>query len=119
LLRPNKYPTNIQAAHCREIVSSAPGDLQQYDAEILRIKAVLEDVEHERALLDDHSRLCRYTISPFRRLPAEILTEIFDFFLPEVPDWPYAKHVVNIDLLRISHVCVRWHQLVLGTPSLW
>ncbi|KAJ6491611.1 hypothetical protein C8R47DRAFT_1121205 [Mycena vitilis] len=137
LLRSNEPPTRIQALHCQEIVLSAPGELEQYDAEILRIKTILEEVGRERALLDAYSRLCRYTISPIRRLPAEILTEIFNFFLPEVLDWPnvisslasYSTardareaelgRAANADLLRISQVCPRWHQLVMGTPSLW
>ena len=29
------------------------------------------------------------------------------------------RRVANIDLLRVSQVCVCWHQLIMGTPSLW
>ncbi|KAJ7645909.1 hypothetical protein DFH06DRAFT_1210682 [Mycena polygramma] len=129
LLRSNEPPTRIQASHCQEIVQSSPGELEQYDAEILRMKTIVDKMEHERALLHHYSRLCRCVLSPIRQLPSEILAEIFSFFSPEIPDWPYGseegseeeelERVANIDLLRISKVCLRWHQLVMGTPSLW
>ncbi|KAJ6491605.1 hypothetical protein C8R47DRAFT_1121183 [Mycena vitilis] len=138
LLRSNEHPTHIQASHCVQIVSCSPAELGKYDAEILRIKTTLDEVVRERALLDEYTRMCRYTLSPIRQLPAEILNEIFTFFLPEVPIWnpsgdtPHISgltqeaavkeelgRVANVDLLRLSQVCHRWHQLIMGTPSLW
>ncbi|KAJ7645905.1 hypothetical protein DFH06DRAFT_579524 [Mycena polygramma] len=129
LLRSNEPPTRIQASHCQEIVLSSPGELEQYDAAILRMKNIVDKMEHERALLHHYSHLCRCILSPIRQLPSEILAEIFSFFLAEIPDWPYGSEegseeeelmrVANIDLLRISKVCLRWHHLVMGTPSLW
>ncbi|KAF7362453.1 F-box domain-containing protein [Mycena venus] len=138
IVRSNDFPTHVQASHCQEIISSAPAELDRYEVEILRLRAILDKMEHDRALVDDYLRLCRYTVSPIRRLPSEILTEIFSFFLPAISGGtdpsstlgtPGLKHedaveeelarVANADLLRISQVCPRWHQLIMGTPSLW
>ncbi|KAJ6593214.1 hypothetical protein B0H19DRAFT_975851, partial [Mycena capillaripes] len=110
----NEYPTHFQASHCQQIISSSPAELERYDAEISRLRLVLQKAEHERSLVDDYLRLCRYTLSPVRRLPPEILTEIFAFFLPKE-----LGRIANVDLLRISQVCPRWHQIITGTPSLW
>ncbi|KAJ7736848.1 hypothetical protein B0H16DRAFT_1695238 [Mycena metata] len=132
LLRSNDYPTKVQTAHCDEILSSSPVELERYDAEILRLRAVLAKTERDRAFIEDYSRLCRYTLAPIRRVPSEILVEIFTLFLPEVWDTfileaaPAGEvpedilgRAANVDLLRISQVCPRWYCLVMGTPSLW
>ncbi|KAF8161737.1 hypothetical protein K438DRAFT_1504444, partial [Mycena galopus ATCC 62051] len=130
-LRSNEYPTHVQASHCQEIISSSPAEIERYDVEISRLEAILEQTKHNRALVEDYLRLCRYTISPIRRLPSEILTEIFAFFLPEIPNGMMSSlsfgfsneeelsRVANVDLLRLSEVCSRWHRLVMGTPFLW
>ncbi|KAJ6593215.1 hypothetical protein B0H19DRAFT_1365347 [Mycena capillaripes] len=132
LLRSNEYPTHFQASHCQEIISSLPTELERYDVHISRLRLILEKAEHERSLVEDYLRLCQYTLSPVRRLPSEILTEIFAFFLP---GWTTSRNtpfisslnpveeelgrIANVELMRISQVCPRWHQIIMGTPSLW
>ncbi|KAJ7721518.1 hypothetical protein B0H16DRAFT_1602639 [Mycena metata] len=114
LLRSNDSPTKLQTTHCDEILLSAP---------ILRLRAVLAKTERDRAFVEDYSRLCRYTLAPIRRVPSEILVEIFTLFLPEdapageVPEDVLGR-AANADLLRISQVCPRWYRLIMGTPSL-
>ncbi|KAJ7188951.1 hypothetical protein C8R46DRAFT_32746 [Mycena filopes] len=133
LLRSNDYPTKLQAAHCEEVLSDSSAELERYTAEALKLKAALAQIERDRVALEDYSQLCRFVLSPIRRLPSEILIEIFAFFLPDIPNWggpPFRvsdldpaeeelRRVANVDLLRISQVCPRWHRLVMGTSSLW
>ncbi|KAJ7643820.1 hypothetical protein FB45DRAFT_896147, partial [Roridomyces roridus] len=45
------------------------------------------------------------------RMPLEICSEIFTRCLPPTPDMRAA--------LRPSHVCRRWNDIALATPSLW
>ncbi|KAK7048071.1 hypothetical protein R3P38DRAFT_2867227 [Favolaschia claudopus] len=47
-------------------------------------------------------------IAPIRKLPAELLTEIFLY-----------TGVTKRDVIRISHVCAYWRQLSHNTPALW
>ncbi|KAJ7503162.1 hypothetical protein B0H11DRAFT_1988091 [Mycena galericulata] len=136
LLRSNEYPSHFQAAHCQAIASSSPAELERYDVEILRLKTALRIVELQRATVEDYARLCSHILSPIRRLPSEIWIEIFDLFIPEhrssgsvdsldiSDDFDAAvatemKRIANVDLLRMSRVCVRWRYLIMGTPSLW
>ncbi|KAJ7647824.1 hypothetical protein FB45DRAFT_1102148, partial [Roridomyces roridus] len=105
-------------------------ELKRYDDEILRLQAALLRAESERAAVQDYSRLCDAVISPVRRLPSEILVEIFGHFTTAL-HWPWLnflrsviieeemRRVANVDLLRVAQVCPRWHELVMGTPSLW
>ncbi|KAJ7194986.1 hypothetical protein GGX14DRAFT_404343 [Mycena pura] len=62
--------------------------------------------------------------APIRRLPSEILLEIFpEAFAFERPP-PYhldeeLERLANGRLLTLSRVCVRWRSIVIGTPMLW
>ncbi|KAJ7647831.1 hypothetical protein FB45DRAFT_894573, partial [Roridomyces roridus] len=111
LLRSNDPPSTFQASHCRSLSTASPAEL----AALLRARS-------DRAAVQDYSRLCDAVISPVRRLPAEILVEIFVYFTTAL-HWPCIeeemRRVANVDLLRIAQVCPRWHELVMGTPSLW
>ncbi|KAJ7647835.1 hypothetical protein FB45DRAFT_894577 [Roridomyces roridus] len=130
LLRSNDPPSASQAAHCRSISTSLPAELERYDDEIRRLQAALLSAETERTAVQDYSRLCNVVMSPVRRLPSEILVEIFGHFTT-VLHWPWLdfprsdsieqemRRVANVELLGIAQVCPRWHQLVMGTPSLW
>ncbi|KAJ7647822.1 hypothetical protein FB45DRAFT_1102144 [Roridomyces roridus] len=130
LLRSNDPPSKFQVAHCRSISTSLPAELERYDDEIRRLNAALLKAESERVTVQDYFRLCDAVISPVRRLPAEILVEIFGHFATAL-HWPWLDftksdtveqemgRVANVDLLRIAEVCPRWHELVIGTPSLW
>ncbi|KAJ7798632.1 hypothetical protein B0H14DRAFT_2253633, partial [Mycena olivaceomarginata] len=127
----NEYPTDVQASHCQEIISSSPAELERYDTEISRLRAIIDKLEKDRNVVEEYQLLCRYTVSPIRRMPAEILTEIFAFFVPDAfetldTSMQYEEQVqgelarvANADLLRIAHVCPRWHKLAMETPSLW
>ncbi|KAJ6590118.1 hypothetical protein DFH09DRAFT_1425775 [Mycena vulgaris] len=121
------------ATHCQLITSSSPAELQQYDAEIIRLKAALEKMEHDRAAVEEYSLLCRSILSPIRRLPSEILIEIFGWLIPGIDTWGIFDHsrdvdsrvveekkrLANADLLGISQVCASWHRIIMGTPALW
>jgi hypothetical protein len=61
------------------------------------------------------------------------MIEIFSLFRPDIDEWRVSdsrtgsvwdegreiRRVANAELLRISQVCLRWHRLIIGTPSLW
>ncbi|KAJ7138335.1 hypothetical protein C8R44DRAFT_554796, partial [Mycena epipterygia] len=69
---------------------------------------------------------CRSTLAPIRRLPPEILVDIFGMCwdLPLVPvigneiSWE-LKQLANAPLLTVSQVCVWWHGIVMGTAAFW
>ncbi|KAJ7160504.1 hypothetical protein C8R43DRAFT_1233740 [Mycena crocata] len=70
--------------------------------------------------------------SPIRRLPSELLLEIFSLcsfaFTPSFEEVSGTidatfeteiKRLAHLPLLTLSQVCSLWHSLALGTPSLW
>ena len=68
--------------------------------QLAEAETLLSDVLHEVSILRSHLR-------PINRLPPELLAHIFSFL-------GGGSYVVPA-----SHVCQRWRDVTLGTPSLW
>ncbi|KAJ7138106.1 hypothetical protein C8R44DRAFT_555779, partial [Mycena epipterygia] len=97
--------------------------LAQYDSEIERLKETLQAMLADRMKLQQYAQGCRSAMSPIRRLPPEILCEIFMAHSSSSPQ-PHSsagekKNISKSDLLLVSHVCAQWRTLALGTPRLW
>ncbi|KAJ7135248.1 hypothetical protein C8R43DRAFT_1021444 [Mycena crocata] len=80
-LQNNDYQSQFEAAHCQAIISSSTAELELYDSEIHRVRQVLHQLEVDRVAVQEYSQLCRSMLAPIRRLPSEILVEIFTLFL--------------------------------------
>ncbi|KAJ7147846.1 hypothetical protein C8R43DRAFT_1108193 [Mycena crocata] len=99
--------------------------LAQYDTEIDRLEQALQDMRGDRSKLQTYVDGCQAAVAPIRRLPLEILGEIFAPFSRsehggEREDYKgEAKRLAKSDLLQLSKVCSNWHKLIMGTPSLW
>ncbi|KAJ7779801.1 hypothetical protein B0H16DRAFT_1830175 [Mycena metata] len=110
-------------------ISALLGELARYDVEISRLKDHLQGVELERAALQEYHDDCRCLLAPVRRLPAETLVEIFRLAVQEArtPDIHRTfisprmamADLANAPLLALSRVCTMWHDIAIGTPSLW
>jgi hypothetical protein len=80
ILRSNTVPLNLSTFG--GTISAAPAELDRYDAEITRLEYHLKRLASERQSLVAYTDGCRSIFSPVRRLPAEILAEIFDMCSP-------------------------------------
>ncbi|KAJ7491736.1 hypothetical protein B0H11DRAFT_990118 [Mycena galericulata] len=144
-VRSHLVPNAAQAAHIRELLRSyAPPpinlsstmsalsiEIARYDSEICRLRAQLAALEADQSALkayhDDHGGF----LAPVRRVPSEILLEIFQFLplsfadaLEKPPDLTSLKDIptsrlAGMPLLAVSLVSARWHDIALGTPGLW
>ncbi|KAJ7125534.1 hypothetical protein C8R43DRAFT_1030434 [Mycena crocata] len=137
LLRSNSLPH--EPSHFLSVIRLAPTDLTSYDEEITRLQAHangaalngrLSDQMVARLALQKYSNGCHSLFSRVRRVPTEILTEIFTLCAPEV--YPYysaaasdhtsesaLERAAQLHLLRLSQVCASWYTIVMNTPSLW
>ncbi|KAJ7031273.1 hypothetical protein C8F04DRAFT_1397412 [Mycena alexandri] len=98
--------------------------LAQYDSEIGRMRKVLGDMLADREELREYLDGCRSLFSPLRglrRLPAEVLCQIFTPFSRsfDSSDDNDLHRFGKSQLLRVSWVCARWHNIIMGTPALW
>ncbi|KAJ7121820.1 hypothetical protein C8R43DRAFT_72231 [Mycena crocata] len=128
LLRSNCLPH--ESSHFQSVVDSSPGHLARYDSDIEILRQLLDRLKSERAALNDYSIGCNSVFSSVRRLPNEVLTEIFALCAPELQ--PYYRPARNlhtfegsveraaqVHLLRLSQACGRWYHIATATPSLW
>ncbi|KAJ6460462.1 hypothetical protein C8R47DRAFT_123707 [Mycena vitilis] len=128
ILRSNVLPPSGVEASLKDVIGRAPSELARYDAEIQRIQSVLSALVSECATLEAHIQACRSVFSPVRRLPMELLGEIFGLCLPPYEESAPPKHLdsfselrrlADYDLLRLSQVSSSWHKIALGIPRLW
>ncbi|KAK0442710.1 uncharacterized protein EV420DRAFT_1074475 [Desarmillaria tabescens] len=85
-----------------------------YDVEILRLLQTLENLHRDRDRLRTYADHYGTLISPVRRLPYDVLLQIFR----EVCRKQYNIHAPQMSL-RLGLVCKHWRAITLDSPSLW
>ena len=106
-----------------EIVRQRNAQLDDVTAELASVAAILARVRdvHQQLLDTSHQivasmRAHQGLISCIRRLPSEILGEIF---VRCVPPEPYVEPDTTAAPLLLLAVCRGWRRVALGTPRLW
>ncbi|KAJ7086298.1 hypothetical protein C8R43DRAFT_311883 [Mycena crocata] len=88
--------------------------LKDVEAQILELEQTLDLLRRERAFIKGRLDIYRY---PVLSLPNEIISEIFEQFLPAYPGRPPMTGLFSPTLL--THICRGWREIALTTPSLW
>ncbi|KAJ7274958.1 hypothetical protein C8J57DRAFT_1177813, partial [Mycena rebaudengoi] len=127
ILRSNCEPP--EPSPLRAVISDAPAELARYDVEIVRLQGILDELRTARDSIQSHYDTCRSIASALRRLPSEILCDIFALIPPDARGdgrrsidqgvKEEIKGVAQVHLLRLAGVCSRWRGLVMGSPVLW
>ncbi|KAJ6537618.1 hypothetical protein B0H19DRAFT_1316289 [Mycena capillaripes] len=143
-LRTSSVPPDLS---CHEsTIRTSMAALAHYDSQIARLRETLEGMFADRTRLQKYIDACRSAISPIRRLPSELLCEIFALCSPDYdsnsgsdyasssgyydsdsdydfnhfdPEEEILAVVAKYKLLRISRVSAHWHSLIMGTPRFW
>ncbi|KAG6906170.1 hypothetical protein DXG01_015461 [Tephrocybe rancida] len=90
------------------------------DVEIVHAKAILLGAENERARLDKQILKLRIALAPHKRIPREILEQIFLALYPGGCNDTAALPTASIDLpWALGQVCSAWRTLSRSMPSLW
>ncbi|KAJ7827340.1 hypothetical protein B0H14DRAFT_2595340 [Mycena olivaceomarginata] len=90
--------------HLLSTISTLSDELDRCDAEIAPLKAQLAEIETNRTVIDELRRECRGLLSPLRRLPSEILVNIFELCMrtcPSITDPEYVS--LDIEMARLAH----------------
>ena len=85
------------------------------DSSISQLEFQMRDLLLRRNALCNHRQMLATLLSPIRRLPPELLSEIFHNCLPQNYDGEAAHKAVMLP----SHVCQHWRDVALSTPTLW
>ncbi|KAK0243631.1 hypothetical protein EDD85DRAFT_167229 [Armillaria nabsnona] len=124
LIQTNDSPRDDEKVNFVTVVSDGRDILSDLDSRITRTRTALEDLIRERERVDAHLQDTRTLLHPIRRLPEDILRQIFTACVdPE--SIIYTENVGDcLDVLKrsqwvLSHVSRRWRRVALNTARLW
>ncbi|KAL1687320.1 hypothetical protein GGG16DRAFT_36546, partial [Schizophyllum commune] len=106
LFREGVIPDAAQSLHARAAAQDLETELDSVDAAIRR----LHDL---RETLEVRLQSTRAYLAPVRRLPLELLSDIFIYSVADEGD------PTMVALMTLSHVCSSWRTAVWSTPELW
>ncbi|KAF9049327.1 hypothetical protein BDZ89DRAFT_978266 [Hymenopellis radicata] len=114
LVGTNRIPSHEQILEINALLAAQFADLARLELEITRVSTLLQHLVSQR----DDTRTCINShlaiLTPIRRLPVEILQEIFGHCLPAKQSCAASQAP-----LVLTRVCVLWRQVAIGTPRLW
>ena len=103
-----------------QLLFYAKRDLTLIDAETNGSLAIPEALLSSRAQLEAQIVSYQVALAPHRRLPPEVLCEIFMQDSSEGLKLPTRLPYLNQPLhWNVSHVCSKWRHIVLAMPDLW
>ncbi|KAJ7609140.1 hypothetical protein FB45DRAFT_1010718, partial [Roridomyces roridus] len=120
LAETNEPPEDAELAGLRARASTTSTFLSALEEGIAELEDRLKQLHSERAALKALQEEYSTILSPIRRVPPEILAEIFSWTLPR-PDEGFAlagkktRHSPWI----LGHICSRWRAIALSIHSLW
>ncbi|THV08122.1 hypothetical protein K435DRAFT_847021 [Dendrothele bispora CBS 962.96] len=116
-------PRTVLCSTCKRDLATPDLPFYSLRRDILRsmwIPSESEASQIEQEIVDYERR---NLLSPIRKLPIEILGEIFaascsgyGLLITTIPE-PEGK--ISAHTLTLSHVCSQWRNFVISTPSLW
>ncbi|KAJ7609046.1 hypothetical protein FB45DRAFT_945212 [Roridomyces roridus] len=122
LMRTNEPPQVSEMAYIQAVLSKTGAQLADLDGKIMHLKAQLRQLEDERAVLAEYHAENTAVVSPVRRIPPEMLAEIFSWTLPFSDDFDECNSVrmkMEKSPWTLGQVSRRWRAIALATPSLW
>ncbi|KAJ7758376.1 hypothetical protein B0H16DRAFT_651163 [Mycena metata] len=123
LLKSNEPPLEIERPLIESVVSRLRDRLSSHDEKISRsgLRTQLKRRTEERESLATDLARNAVILSPLRRLPPEILFEIFSFTLPF--DWEVKARGSSLDVKNspwlLTRICSRWRTVALASSSFW
>ncbi|KAJ7160725.1 hypothetical protein C8R46DRAFT_955552 [Mycena filopes] len=118
LLKSNDAPLPSQRLLAEETVRNKQAQLVNLDKVISAVQLTLRNLQADRAELAAEANQYSSVLSPIRRLPAEMISEIFLYFAP-------VSHFDVLDGTRVTlpwtlgHICRFWRAISLSLGELW
>ncbi|KAK7058481.1 hypothetical protein VNI00_002115 [Paramarasmius palmivorus] len=147
--RSNHLPSDTEASQTRAYLDISTSKLAHLEENIRQVRDTLKALKQQKETLCGEIERQRCWISPIRRLPVEVLGEIFsraclgdrpdEFSLviksveredtrlqcpfdcrdPDCIEEPIIVKHTIATTCRLSHVCYRWWKVIKASPPLW
>ncbi|KAJ7634645.1 hypothetical protein FB45DRAFT_909430 [Roridomyces roridus] len=115
-LKTNYCPTVDETVEIKALIAENQARMEHLESRIADAQQVLNKLLEERESLDFNLDSHEALLSPIRRMPADVVQEIFKACLPThrncVMDASEAP-------LLLGRICSGWRTLSLATPRLW
>lgn len=119
----NELPLDVEKVALTRFIADGVKRLSVRNNQIAHARRVLEDFVCSRDALQRDIEERRVIMNPARRLPTEILTQIFLLCIDEAPRNDASPHTNSLDYdympWRIAQVSRRWRAVALSFPRLW
>ncbi|KAJ7252100.1 hypothetical protein B0H12DRAFT_957682, partial [Mycena haematopus] len=112
----NYCPLDAELAQIQGLLVEPCQRLKQLDDEISVIRKALDKLAEERSRIVDYVEAHKALLSPLRRLPLDIIEEIFMACLPTHRNCVMSATEAPVILGRI---CSSWRTISLSMPRLW
>ncbi|KAJ3881003.1 hypothetical protein F5051DRAFT_322818, partial [Lentinula edodes] len=116
ILNTNHLPSHAQRKEIETFLSEPQQELSRLETEISRVQVILDDLQSQRAKVKSYVETHRGLLAPIRRLPVEVLTEIFVLCLSTER---YPVRSLREAPLLLTMICRHWREVTLKSPSLW
>ncbi|RXW20446.1 hypothetical protein EST38_g5400 [Candolleomyces aberdarensis] len=116
MLGTNLIPSNIQVNQIRAFLEAPLNELGALNREVAIAQRVLDALLAKQRKLSGQIEAHQALIHPMRRLPKELLQEVFLHCLP-------SEHLPVMSAseapILLTRICRPWRNLALSTPALW
>ncbi|KAJ7198372.1 hypothetical protein GGX14DRAFT_374348, partial [Mycena pura] len=115
LLLTNSVPSDVQLNEINSFIGSAKAQFSILDDQIAQAQRTLRRLDSQRTELVDSVESHCGVVSTIRRLPRDILGEIFSHYLGTSDLHLHSPKALS----HLIGVCARWRATALASPLLW
>ncbi|KAJ7692135.1 hypothetical protein B0H17DRAFT_547368 [Mycena rosella] len=120
LLTTNEPPMGLELPYIRSVVSNTGARLECLENNISQRQDPLAQSVEEHTSLSSYYSQNLAILSPLRRMPPEVLCEIFSWTLPSISQaLEHERLDVKYSPWVLTHVSSRWRAVAVSTRSLW
>ncbi|KAJ6470526.1 hypothetical protein C8R45DRAFT_875248 [Mycena sanguinolenta] len=116
VLGTNAILSDFECTNIRSFLEGPLKDLNNVTGEINSLQSMIDDAVHRREKLRQFIDAHLALLSPFRRLPDDIVQSLFTATLPSTTNATISSNEAPLLLCRI---CKSWRAVALSTPQLW
>ncbi|KAJ7643411.1 hypothetical protein DFH06DRAFT_1477175 [Mycena polygramma] len=120
LLNSNEVPSDAEIPVVQFALENADARLASLEAEMTRLRGRLRQLEEEHVALSIYRTQNKAILSPLRRMPPEVLSEIFCWTLPTARDEVLHPRFGTAHCpWALTHISGLWRTISVANPSLW
>jgi hypothetical protein len=100
-------------------IAGIESNISKLDDEMSRLQTVMGQLVDERQRLERSLEEHRSVVAPIRRIPLELLSEIFIFCADSSSSGSNSNFDVTKAPIKLSFVCSKWRSLAISMSQLW